>query len=177
MEKRGEEIGVQFIKTEAKTGCDSIKELHYKANDVIVRYQKQTLSKEAAERLLNSLIEIGKELKAANCPKSATDKKDEILTQLRNMCNSLKTYIASEPDTDVQKHIQVLKYRVARSLHNLENQLNSTEEIIKMLEHNKEAYDDYYNEEVGEKYNIKALQDINKELLNKLCDRYEIGEI
>lgn len=177
MEKRGEEIGVQFIKTEAKTGCDSIKELHYKANDVIVRYQKQTLSKAAAERLLNSLIEIGKELKAANCPKSATDKKDEILTQLRTMCNSLKQYVSSNPDTDVQKHIQVLKYRVARCLNNIENNIDSTEELIKMLQDNKETYEDYYNEEVGEKYNIKAYIDLQNQLLSKIGEKYEIGEI
>ena len=172
--KTGSEIGLNYIICTNKTGCDTVKELHYRLNDLMVRYQKQPLSKKAAERLLNTLMDIGKELKAAECPKSATDKKDEILIQLRTMCKSLKAYIASNPDVETDKHIRILKYRVARCLNNIENNIDSTEDILKMLQENKETYEDYYTDEVGEKYNIRVYIDLQNQLLDKLKDKYNI---
>lgn len=92
MRKFKEIEGFKYIKCEAKVGTDKLKELHYKANDIIFKYNMQFAfprNVEIAEQLLK---EVFVEIKDLDVNEKAQAKKDEILKLGRVLVSNLIEY-------------------------------------------------------------------------------------
>lgn len=84
--------GFKSIKCEAKVGTDKLKELHYRANDIIFKYNMQFAfprNVEIAEQLLKDVFI---EIKDLDVNEKAQAKKDEILKLGRVMVANLIAY-------------------------------------------------------------------------------------
>lgn len=84
--------GFKSIRCEAKVGTDKLKELHYKANDIIFKYNMQFAfprNVEIAEQLLKDVFI---EIKDLDVNEKAQAKKDEILKLGRVMVANLIAY-------------------------------------------------------------------------------------
>lgn len=85
-------LGLTPIKCENREGTEALKKIHYAINDVLYVNAGKYLFKPQAEKMYETLVNYGKELKDLEVPEKAQPKKNEILAELRTRCNSLKVY-------------------------------------------------------------------------------------
>lgn len=92
MKKFKEIEGFTSIKCEAKVGTDKLKELHYKANDIIFKYNMQYAFPRNVKIAEQLLTEVFIEIKDLNVNEKAQAKKDEILKLGRVIVTNLIAY-------------------------------------------------------------------------------------
>lgn len=164
------ELGISIIKCENKQGNDKIKEIHYRINELLFKYQMRYAMWGLASFLEKKLTEFGIELAAVETTEAARAKKNEILTILRKYVRVLKQYtdvngIDATEENKAATAIQ--KYSVSNYLKNKETL--STEQIITILEDNKELYDNAIKN-----YIIPSFKKMNDELIEMFKKRYAI---
>lgn len=174
MKKLIEITGVNTIKPETRETVDDLKELHYKANELLFSYNYTNINLKMAEALKKQFTKIGESIKDLDLhfkPK-VNQKKNEILVILRTIVKAITNYINDYDDRDDLKGAQaVINYQVAQYIKGKEN--NATEEeIIKQLKRNKIIHTCYIkgNDNIKSDTFIKMQQ----ELINKLTNKYQI---
>lgn len=95
MKKFKEIEGFTSIKCEAKVGTDKLKELHYKANDIIFKYNMQYAFPRNTQKAIDELSDVFVQIKELEVADAAKVKKEELLKQGRNIVTLLKEYIKS----------------------------------------------------------------------------------
>lgn len=164
--KTFEALGISIIKCQNKQTCDSLKDLQYDMNKVLYPLTKRIASKKAINRLRNCLISKGKKITELSCPASAEAKKKEILNNVKSMCISLGEQLKIEEDISQDEANKVFRYQIAQYIKQKAQDL-SNEEILKLLEQNKEISEDYPNPTV-------KFVEMQNELLERLKERYRI---
>lgn len=164
--KSFEQIGIHIIKCQSKHTNESLKSLQYKANEILFPLPKRVASKKALERLLAKLITIGKDISNLDCPTNVTDKRSEILEQIRSMCINVKQQLKQSEDITQEEADRVFRYQTSQYLKKKDTTLDESN-ILNLLQQNKELSEDYPNP------TIKFL-DMQKELIQELCNRYSI---
>lgn len=144
--KKGFELNLNIVKPQHKEGTDKLKELHYKVNDVMFNYNKQYIAPKTAERLFSLLCKYGVSIKDLELPQRAIEKRDEILSALRDACNSLKNYKDNYKTTteDKSQAQKTLNYAVSQYLTKKEEYTD--EDYLKALRRNKTLYTEYNTE-------------------------------
>ena len=92
--KRGTELGIAPIKTEARRGNDDLKKLHFKLNELMYHYAKRYISPMVAEKISENLIKIGVEFKEFTGTEAAK-KAAELQEKIRPVIINLRNYIAA----------------------------------------------------------------------------------
>lgn len=176
MLKLGRELGLSPIKTQSKEGTETIKQIHYKVNDVLFGLSGKLLFKKDAELAFTKLCGYGKELKELKVPEKANAKKDELLTALRRVCTVLRKYIGEVcvTEEDIPTIQKSINWAIHKYIQAKEEDKLDTMTVVGMLEGNKELW-----------LNIEPFVDnlkksnflkMNRELLNILQSEFRIGE-
>ena len=95
MKKFNEINGYGTIRCEAKVSTDKLKELHYKANDIIYKYNMQYAFPRNTQKAIDELSDVFVQIKELEVADAAKVKKEELLKQGRNIVTLLKEYIKS----------------------------------------------------------------------------------
>ncbi len=109
MLKKFEEIGLTFIRPQNKQGTDSIKTALYDANDVVYHYKGMFASPLAAQRVLDRITKIGKDMSQSVPSDKAVLKYNEVINALRQMVVALRAYIKEHPVLEADDWNQVSK--------------------------------------------------------------------
>ncbi len=143
--KKGQDIGLEIIKTENREGSTVIRGIHEKINEVLYPCKYRYISPTMAQRILNKLIELGKVLNDTEVNDKAKAKKEELLEATRDRVKSLKAYAKSYTemtDSDIPQVQATLKYQLAQYLKAKED---GTLDVQKLLRGNKEVWDEMYS--------------------------------
>ena len=95
MKKFNEINGYGTIRCEAKVSTDKLKELHYKANDIIYKYNMQYAFPRNTQKAIDELSDVFVQIKELEVADAAKVKKEELLKQGRNIVTLLKVHIKS----------------------------------------------------------------------------------
>lgn len=135
---------VSVIKCENREGCDSLKELHFKVNDILFVLNGKLLFKPTASKAYNELVELGKTVKDLEVPDKAKPKKEEILAQLRDRCQKLRNYIFNykEEESDVPAMQKAVNFWMHQFIEAKEkNEIYNPIKLISLLGLQKELWD------------------------------------
>ena len=167
----GRTLGLTPIKCEAKEGTDKLKEIHYQINDVLYKNSGKYIFQHHAERLYDQLCDYGKRLASLEVPDRAAQKKSELLSKLRTVCNSLKVYKkqtqTSEDVKDMQSAVNWLLHRCIEAKDNI-----TDEQVIDFLKEIKELHDAVYPWEDDLK--LTNLIKMNRQLINHITTKYQL---
>lgn len=167
----GKSLGLTPIKCEAKEGTDKLKEIHYQINDVLYKNSGKYIFQQHAERLYDQLCDYGKRLASLEVPDRAAQKKSELLTKLRTVCNSLKVYKkqaqTSEDVKEMQSAINWLLHRFIEAKDNI-----TDEQALELLKETKELSNAVYPWE--EELKLTNLVKMNRQLINHITTKYQL---
>jgi len=139
--KQGNEIGLAPISCKNKEGCEALKALHFRVNDILYAHTYRYIFPATAARLLDSLTSLGVELKDLQVPDKARAKKDEILNALRTICRNLKEYIhipiTEEDNEAMQKAVNLQIHKCIKAKPSL-----TPEKTLELLLENKQLASD-----------------------------------
>jgi len=168
---QGKSLGVSPIKCEAKEGTDKLKDLHYRINDLLYRNCGRYLFKPQAEELFQNLCALGKELSALEVPDRARPKKDELLSKLRIICNSLATYRHQEQTSEdiplMQKTVNWWLHQYIAAKASMD-----TNKALELLAESKTLHDCVFKWE--ESLKLANLVKANHELAAFITNQYQI---
>ena len=166
---QGKEIGLAPIRCKNRDGSEALKTLHFRINDILFQLRYEYIFQTKAMTTLSRLISLGKELKELNVPDKAKPKKNEILTQLRNICRQLQgysNYTQTGDDTEeMQKAVNNLVHQYLKEKDGL-----TLEEALEYTVKTKELYTTLHPFEG--KVKLSTLSGIHTELVRKI-----LGEI
>lgn len=167
----GKSLGLSPIKTENKEGTDKLKEIHYQINDVLYKNSGKYIFQHHAERLYDQLCDYGKRLASLEVPDRAAQKKSELLSKLRTICNSLKVYKkqtqTSEDVKEMQSAVNWLLHRFIEAKDNI-----TDEQALELLKETKELSDAVYPWE--EELKLANLVKMNRQLINLITTKYQL---
>lgn len=175
----GNNIGVMPIKFDNHQSCDSLDKLIYQFNDLTYFYSKKPISYLAKQDLLSTIESIGKETAELAFSKHGIEpRREEFLKKMRETYKSLRNHptgaIKKEDVDDVQK---VINYCVSTSI---KAKNGTTADMLKQLEINKKCYDIYIQPFIQAKLGVslvlKNFCGIQREMLDKIKEKYELGE-
>ena len=161
------------VKTTSKEGTESLKNIHYRVNDILYAHTYRYIFPATAARLLDSLTPLGVELKDLQVPEKAAPKKDEILRALRAICRSLKecihTPVTEEDYEAMQKAVNLQIHRCIKAKPTL-----TPEKTLRLLLENKELASDAAR--YWQHLKTTSLVKIQDELLQILTKEISISE-
>lgn len=157
---RGEEIDIRPIKCINKESNECLTDYVYRLNGILYPLTKRYITNKAKERLLGQLKEICTELSSTDFPARCKPKKEEILEKCRDIYGNVRIYVSDDNPTQCQA---VVKYATSQYLR---NKPQDDEDILKMLQANKQIAEDY-----GSNTAFKKMQD---ELINMINTKYKI---
>lgn len=168
--KRFKEIGVTVLKDfKVKENSEEMKKLLYEINDILYKKQQQYALYTTANRLRDILIQYGVQIKGLELKKdSFKQKQNEILQKLRTICTNLNTYILDYQETDeseINASHSLQKYQLGKYINNKDKL--TTEEILALLNENKELYGDLKEDRV-----LQSFTKMQNELIERLNKFY-----
>lgn len=168
--KRFKEIGVTVLKDfKVKENSEEMKKLLYEINDILYKKQQQYALYTTANRLMNILIQYGVQIKGLELKKNSfKQKQNEILQKLRTICTNLNTYILDYQETDeseINASHSLQKYQLGKYIKNKDKL--SKEEILTLLNENKELYGDLKEDTV-----LQSFTKMQNELIERLNKFY-----
>ena len=172
----GKELGLSPVKCEHREGTESIKQIHYKVNDILFGLSGKLLFKKDAELAFSKLCEYGKELKELKVPEKANAKKSELLTALRKVCTVLRKYIGEVciTEEDIPTIQKSINWTIHKYIQAKEEDKLDTMTVVGMLAGNKELWLNI--EPFLDKLRIASFQKMQRELINTLQSEFRIGE-
>lgn len=106
---------LEIIKCEHKQGNESIKALHYKANEVLFRLKNQYIMKNRTIRAGRALRDVVDELMALKCTSTQVDlKRNELVMKINDALKYLRSVISVVPS--VQEAQSTINYEVSAYL-------------------------------------------------------------
>lgn len=171
MLQTGKLLGLTPIKCESKTGTDKLKELHYAVNAILYKASGRYIFQRQAENLYRELCEYGKQLASLEVPDKAKPKKEELLSKLRVICNSLNVYRKqSQNSEDIEGMQRALNWFLHRYIEVKDN--ITDEQALELLKESKELSDAVYPWE--ESLKLSNMNKANRELLSFITTKYQI---
>lgn len=170
--RKGEELGIESIKTQSKEGNHKLQALHYRINDILYDYKMRYISPHTAIRVANDLTTLGVEVKEVDVNTKAVAKKEEILSKLRTIVQSLKQYAKSYvwQQSDSSQVEATLKYQISKYIRTKENL-----DVEKMLCENKQIWEELYLQcPYRGRIQTKKFVDMQYELLDIFNNKYQI---
>lgn len=174
MLKQTKEI-LSFIKTDAKISKQEVKDAQYAINAIIYKRNNGYLAPSTATTIYNQFVEYGKAISQTDVSQKQDQHKQEVLTQLRKNCQSLKNYSKESVDlSDVPTIKKIMKYRIYLFLEGKKNNLLTDNAILEHLHAVKEIHDQLILPLANEftTKEVKNFLDISKECLTLLYNRY-----
>lgn len=143
MLQNGETLGLVPLKCENKEGTDKLKEIHHGINDILFRTRYSFIFKRDANDIYTRLCAYGKDLAGLEVPDRAKAKKEELLTKLRKVCNSLNVYRKQDQTVeDVDKMDKALGYFTHKFIEVKDN--ITFDKAVELLKESKELYNNVY---------------------------------
>ena len=165
---------ITILVTKNKECTNTLKDLHYRINDVIYPIQYQHLLPTTTKRVINTLTDIRRDLLSYEPKKNERKKYEELYNQLQDRIWSLQT-IKDEDYQDLTANaLAILRYRISVYLDDRKNKkYYYVDAIIKALEVNKNIYDDCkdYTKGNDELYRFIKMQD---ELFSMFNEKYRL---
>lgn len=164
--KNLKDITALTIKCENKETTEELKQLHYKANQLLFDFGYTYINTKMKDFLIASFADIGKEIKnleLSNWKHKA--KQEEILEALREIVKSLMHY---DSDEDEGQCLKVLKATVARYLKDKEETTSTEENILHALAKNKVIADCFGGDD------CVSFGKMQEELIEALVAKYRI---
>lgn len=172
--KRGNEL-MEFIRCENKISNDQMNDIQQRINGVVYHYNKSFVAPATAATIYNKMVAYGQQLKDIKTTDKQNPKKQEMLSQLRTICQNVRTYSKSQLTTSDLPQIKgAMKYRIYRFLEAKRNSHLTDNEILEHLRTNTEIWLDMVQplkEHFSDK-ELKEFQDLNTQLLNIINNRY-----
>ena len=110
--KRGEEI-MSFIRCQNKIGNEQMTEVLHTVNNIVFHYNKSFIAPATAATIYNTMVQCGQQLKDIKASDKQNPKKQEMLTQLRTICQNVRTYSKSQlTESDLPQIKAAMKYRI-----------------------------------------------------------------
>ncbi len=167
-----ENLGLTFLRPVAKEGNDSIKTALYDTNNLVYKYGKQFCDPTTCKDVINNLTRIGVDLKNHEATQRCEPKKREVLTYLRTVITSLKSYLAQHPtltQADKEDVWKTVRYYTAQYV-KAKGALTPHQMIDFLEEYNRIWYNQvqfFPNE-----WNLTQFKAIPEELLKRLNHKY-----
>ena len=172
--KRGEEL-FSFIRCQNKIGNEHLTEVQRSINNIVYKYSKSFIAPNTAATIYNCMVAYGQQLKDINTTDKQNAKKQEMLTQLRTICQNVRTYSKTQlTESDLPQIKAAMKYRIYKFLEAKRNSHLTDSEILEHLRINTEIWLDMVQplkEHFTEK-ELKDFLDLNGQLLNIINNRY-----
>lgn len=172
--KRGEEI-MSFIRCQNKIGNEQMTEVLHTINNIVFHYNKSFIAPATAATIYNSMVQCGQQLKDIKTTDKQNPKKQEMLTQLRTICQNVRTYSKTQlTDSDLPQIKAAMKYRIYKFLEAKRNSHLTDSEILEHLRTNNEIWLDMVQPLKANftDKELKDFRDINSQLLTVLYNRY-----
>ncbi len=178
MLKQTKEI-LSFIKTDAKISKQEVKDAQYAINAIIYKRNNGYLTPSTATTIYNQFVEYGKAISQTDVSQKQDQHKQEVLTQLRKNCQSLKNYSKESVDlSDVPTIKKIMKYRIYLFLEGKKNNLLTDNAILEHLHAVKEIHDQLILP-LADQFSMQEVKNflsISSECLTILNKRYNYNE-
>lgn len=133
------ELNIPQIKCVNKEATDYVRDLQQRANDELFPYRQRPLSPNATDTLIKILTDVGIALKGAIVSDKQALRRNEIMSQLRDIIRSLKAYNTSLSweNEDVNKVQRIMNYFTQKVIQAKEKGL-TTKTVMALLKERKE---------------------------------------
>lgn len=159
---------LEIIKCEHKQGNESIKALHYKANEVLFRLKNQYIMKNRTIRAGRALRDVVDELMALKCASSQADlKRNELIMKINEALKYLRSVISVTPSA--QEMQSTINYEVSAYLRDKSAEGYNVDKAFQHLKKFKQMIAD-----LGGVENIKAMNLKTSTLQKSLLEIEEI---
>lgn len=169
--KVGKEIGLLPIRLENKIGCEELRKIHFKINDLLYDHCTRLISYDCASILSDAFCEIGIELKALEVPNKAEPKKNELLAKLREKVLLLRKYKNSTDSIATKTDNSRIYKRCLAKYMRIKDQ-ESLELYIECLQENLKAY---HNGLYGADHaTLRELRTLQEEIVDQIGKLFKI---
>ena len=159
---------VEILKCEHKQGNESIKTLHYKANEVLFHLKNQYIMKNRTIRAGRALRDVVDELMALKCSSSQADlKRNELVMKINDALKYLRSVISVTPSA--QEMQSTINYEVSAYLRDKSAEDYGISKAFQHLKNFKQLIND-----LGGVENIKAMNLKTSTLQKSLLEIEEI---
>lgn len=165
---------VEIIKCEHKQGNESIKALHYKANEVLFRLKNQYVMKNRTIRAGRALRDVVDELIALKCTSTQVDlKRNELIMKINDALKYLRSVVSVVPS--VQEAQSTINYEVSAYLRDKSTEGYGINKAFQHLQNFKQLVNDLGGVDAIKSMNLKtttlskALTEI-EDLFKKECE-------
>lgn len=165
--KRGIDLGLTVIKCQNKTGSDNLKDVHHRVNAVLYNNTYRYIDQKLANKIYDDLCELGKELSGLKVPETARAKKEELLSELRKRCSTLKNYKKiTNTVEDLPQMQAAINWVVHLCIDAKEKNELTPEKVLELLKETKRVYEAFKPFE--EHLKTDTLVKLNGELVNNI---------
>lgn len=165
---------VEIIKCEHRQGNESIKTLHYKANEVLFRLKNQYVMKNRTIRAGRALRDVADELTALKCTSNQADlKRNELIMKINDALKYLRSVISVTPSA--QEMQSTINYEVSVYLRDKGSEDYGISKAFQHLKNFKQLVNDLGGVEAMKSMNLKistlqkSLSEI-EEIFKKECE-------
>lgn len=142
---------LEIIKCEHRQGNESIKTLHYKANEILFRLKNQYVMKNRTLRAGRALRDVVDELVALKCSSSQADlKRNELIMKINDALKYLRSVVSVVPSA--QEMQSTINYEVSAYLRDKGTDGYTIDRAFQHLKNFKQLVND-----LGGVENIKAM--------------------
>lgn len=154
---------VEIIKCEHKQGNESIKTLHYKANEVLFRLKNQYVMKNRTLRAGRALRDVADELKALKCTSNQAElKRNELIMKINDALKYLRSVVSVTPSA--QEVQSTINYEVSAYLRDKSAEGYNVDKAFQHLKNFKQLVNDLGGVDVIKSMNLKT-STLSKSLL------------
>lgn len=165
---------LNIIKCEHKQGNESIKTLHYKANEVLFHLKNQYIMKNRTLRAGRALRDVVDELMALKCASSQADlKRNELVMKINDALKYLRSVVSVVPSA--QEMQSTINYEVSAYLRDKGSEGYTLDKAFQHLKNFKRLINDLGGVEQMKSMNLKtstlskSLTEI-EEIFKKECE-------
>lgn len=165
---------LEIIKCEHKQGNESIKALHYRANEVLFHLKNQYIMKNRTIRAGRALRDVVDELMALKCTSSQADlKRNELIMKINEALKYLRSVVSVTPSA--QEAQSTINYEVSAYLRDKSSEGYTIDKAFQHLKNFKQLVNDLGGVEAMKNMNLKtstlakSLKEI-EEIFKKECE-------
>lgn len=165
---------LEIIKCEHKQGNESIKTLHYRANEILFRLKNQYIMKNRTIRAGRALRDIVDELIALKCASSQAElKRNELIMKINGALKYLRSVISVTPSANEMQ--STINYEVSAYLRDKSAEGYNVDKAFQHLKNFKRLVNDLGGIDAIKSMNLKtstlqkSLLEI-EEILKKECE-------
>ena len=175
---KGNEILVTPVKFENHRSNDALDEVIYELQDLLYFYATKEIVVYAKCDILDTIEKLANKAKEIECDDKVQLRKDELLTNMRKIYKSVRSYeVHPYKKEDVEIVQKLIQYLVAKSI---KAKSGNIEQMLKQMEENKKAYKIYVKPflelKLGVMLHTGNFIKIQNELLQLLGKKYMLED-